>query len=76
MEMSWTAGLDKVAHWFQNLVQPAPKKTSYGDVIQWAKKVFTITWIEQPQNVYNLIAFASALIIIYLGIKYSKEHIK
>ena len=74
--MSWSAGLDRVAQFFHTIVEPAPKKSSYGDVLGWAKKVFTLTWVNQPQNVYNLIAFACALIIIYASIKYGKDNIK
>ena len=67
--------LDRVARFFQNLAEPAPKSVS-SDAMQWVKKVFTVTWVEQPQNVYNLIAFAASLIIIFVSIKYGKEHIK
>jgi len=74
--MSWSASIDKFAQWFQTVVQPAPKAAPIGVVPQWAKKVVTLTWVDQPQNVYNLIAFACALIIIFVGIKYGKDQIK
>ena len=75
--MSWSAGIDKVAQFFQNIVEPATSRVpSVGSVSEWAKKVLTVTWIEQPQNVYNLIAFACALVIIYVSIKYGKVQIK
>lgn len=67
--------LDRVARIIQNFAEPTPKTTS-GDALQWVKKVFNVTWVEQPQNVYNLIAFAAALIIIFVSIKYGKDHIK
>ena len=73
---SWTGYFDKVAKYFQSVVEPAPKPSAGVDVLKWAKKVFTVTWVDQPQNVYNLIAFACALIVIYVGIKYGKDQIK
>jgi hypothetical protein len=47
--------------------QPRPLESECA-FTAWFKKVVDATWIQNPQNVYNLVAIVLAFIVISLGI--------
>jgi hypothetical protein len=48
----------------------------FSDAVAWLQNVYTTTWKDQPQNVYNLIAISLALSIVFISLWIGSVYIK
>jgi hypothetical protein len=42
---------------------------------EFMKHIIDVTWIQQPQNIYNLIAIAVSLVIIFVGVNAAAQQL-
>ena len=66
---------DALAKYVEELLGTSDPSGARQDVKAWVNRVVEVTWINQPQNVYNLIALACALIFVSMGVNYAQKHL-
>ncbi len=69
-----TSYADKLAQKIEQMLGATEHASTQPDVKDWFKRVVELTWTNQPQNVYNLIALACALFFIFFGLNYLQRH--
>ena len=70
-----TAYVDSLAKYVEEMLGATEHQSTQEDVKAWIRRVVEVTWLNQPQNVYNLVALACALVFIFYGIRFAQKHL-
>ena len=69
-----TAYADNLIKYMDSMLGTTKLSSTTQDMKAWMNQVVELTWIRNPQNLYNLIALACALCFVFCGINYMQTH--